>query len=69
MKRLSTIAIVAFGSLALANFALAQDWPSDQLSLRSKTFENNGRLPLSMIYNYQYNGTNICSLGWKPRWR
>jgi Raf kinase inhibitor-like YbhB/YbcL family protein len=60
-KRLSIIAIAAFGFLALANFASAQDF-----RLSSSTFKNNRTMPLSTIYNYQYNGVNVCSLNGAP---
>jgi Raf kinase inhibitor-like YbhB/YbcL family protein len=66
MKRQSVITIAAFGFLTLATFAAAQDWPNNQFSLRSSTFKNNQTMPLSTIYNYQYNGTNICSIDGSP---
>jgi len=56
MRTLSIITIAAFGFLALANFASAQDWQKERFQVSSTTFENNTTLPLSMIYNYQVNG-------------
>ncbi|MGA7315397.1 MAG: hypothetical protein WBX22_15625 [Silvibacterium sp.] len=50
----------------MANFASAQDWFSNQFSLRRTTFKNNGTIPLSTIYDYQYNATNIGSLDESP---
>ena len=66
MKRLGIIAIAAFGFLALAYFAPGQDWSNNQFSLRSSTFKNNTTMPLSTIFNYESNGTNICSLDGSP---
>ena len=66
MRKLSIIVIAAFGILALANLALAQDGSNKQFSLSSMTFQNNATLPLSMIYDYEYNGTNVCSLNGAP---
>ena len=66
MRRLSIITIAAFGFLALANFASAQDWQKERFQVSSTTFENNTTLPLSMIYNYQFNGSNVCSINGSP---
>ena len=66
MRALTILAFATLGFLALANFALAQDWSNKQFSLRSTTFQNNSTLPLSMIYDYEYNGTNVCSLNGAP---
>src|ERR1035438_615481 len=66
MRALTILAFATLGFLALANFALAQDWSNKQFSLRSTTFQNNSTLPLSMIYDYEYNGTNVCSLKGAP---
>jgi len=66
MRTLSIITIAAFGFLALANFASAQDWQKERFQVSSTTFENNTTLPLSMIYNYQVNGSNVCSINGSP---
>jgi Raf kinase inhibitor-like YbhB/YbcL family protein len=66
MRRQTIIAITTFGFLSLATFTLAQDWSGNKFLLSSSTFKNNETLPISTIYNYQYNGTNICSLDGSP---
>jgi len=69
MKTLSKVAITAFAFLALANFEPAQDWPGGQnrpFQVSSTTFENNTTLPISMIDNYQYEGSNSCSINGAP---
>ena len=58
MKVTRIIANTAFTCLAWASFASAQD----QFVLSSTTFENNGFLPISAIYNYPVNGVNVCSV-------
>lgn len=44
----------------------AQDSQDNKFHVSSTTFENNTTLPLSMIYNYQVNGVNICSINGAP---
>ena len=69
MKTLGIIAIATLGLVSLASFESAQDWPADSnrpFQVSSTTFENNTTLPLSMIYNYQVNGTNVCSIDGSP---
>jgi Raf kinase inhibitor-like YbhB/YbcL family protein len=66
VKRLSIITIATFGFLALAYFASGQDWQYNRFSLRSSTFQNNTTMPISTIYNFQYNGTNLCSIDGSP---
>jgi len=66
VKTLHMVAIAAFAFLALANFAFAQGWQHDQFQLNSTTFENGAPMPLSTIYNYQYNGVNLCSFTGAP---
>lgn len=66
MKRPSMITTATFGFLVLVNFALAQDWKGNQFSLRSSTFQNNQTMPLSTIYDFENNGTNLCSLDGSP---
>jgi phosphatidylethanolamine-binding protein (PEBP) family uncharacterized protein len=52
-----TIAVL----LAGVNLALAQN-RSAVFSVTSTTFENDGKMPLTTLYNYQLNGVNICSI-------
>jgi len=66
MRTRSIIALSAFGLLALANSAFAQDWRSDRFRVHSKTFENGATMPLSTIYDFQYNGVNVCSFDGSP---
>jgi Raf kinase inhibitor-like YbhB/YbcL family protein len=66
VKRLSRITFSTVGLLALAYFASGQDWQNNHFSVQSSTFQNNTTLPISTIFNYQYNGTNICSIDGSP---
>ena len=65
MRKRSLIAISAFALLALANSTFAQDWRSDRF-LHSTTLENGATMPLSTIYDFQYNGVNVCSVDGSP---
>ena len=66
MKTLRIVAIAAFAPLALANFALAQDWQSESFRLSSTTFENGATVPISTIFDDEVNGVNVCSLDGSP---
>jgi Raf kinase inhibitor-like YbhB/YbcL family protein len=66
MRTLIIITIAAFGFLALANFASAQDWQDNKFHVSSTTFENNSVLPIIMIHNIVMNGSNICSINGAP---
>lgn len=66
MRTLSTIAIAAFGFLALANFASAQDWQDNKFQVSSTTFENNSILPIIVIHNIVVNNSNVCSINGAP---
>lgn len=66
LRTLSIVAITAFAFLALPNLASAQDWQDHGFQLSSTTFENGATMPISTIYDYQYNGVNVCSLDGSP---
>jgi phosphatidylethanolamine-binding protein (PEBP) family uncharacterized protein len=60
MKKKATSAFTALAFLALSSFASAEDRARFQLS--STTFEDGATMPISTIYNYLYNGANVCSI-------
>jgi Raf kinase inhibitor-like YbhB/YbcL family protein len=66
MKTRNLFVFAAVGFLALADFASAQDWQDHRFRVSSTTFENNTVLPLSTIFNFLVNGSNICSLNGSP---
>lgn len=57
----------SFSAMAQDNGADATDSDSQpRFHLTSRTFENNGTLPISMINNNPVNGVNTCSLDGSP---
>jgi len=65
MKTVSLLAITVVACMVWADMACAQT-ETHQFVLSSTTFQNGATLPLSMIYNYPVNGSNICSLNGNP---
>jgi Raf kinase inhibitor-like YbhB/YbcL family protein len=57
-KGMSALTAVAF--LALSGFVSAEG--RDEFRLSSTAFEDGTTMPLSTIYNYLYNGANVCSI-------
>jgi Raf kinase inhibitor-like YbhB/YbcL family protein len=66
MKTLSLAAITAFASLALANFASAQDRQDGKFQVSSTTFKNNSILPITAIQNILVDDSNGCSINGAP---
>jgi len=48
----------------LSNLASAEE--RDKFHLSSTTFEDGTTMPISTIYNYIYNGANVCSIDGSP---
>jgi Raf kinase inhibitor-like YbhB/YbcL family protein len=66
MRTLSIITSAAFGFLILANIASAQDWHDNHFQVSSTTFENKSTLPIIMIRNVIFNGSNVCTINGAP---
>jgi hypothetical protein len=66
MKTLSGIASMVLACLAVVSFPSAQDSQNGPFRLRSTTFEDNSVMPISTIFDYEYNGVNVCSINGAP---
>jgi len=51
---------------SLSTLPAQQENDNHRFKLSSTTFEDNTTLPLSMIYNFLYNGSNVCSADGSP---
>jgi len=64
-RTLATATISAYLLLDILSPASAQeapDWRSDEFTLASTQFKDDGKLPISAISNYPLNGVNQCSI-------
>jgi Raf kinase inhibitor-like YbhB/YbcL family protein len=66
VKTRTVIVILVSAFLASTSFASAQDWRDHHFRLSSTTFDNDTVMPLSTIYNFPVNGSNVCSLDGSP---
>jgi len=64
MKNRVVSALTVLAFLALSNLASAEE--RDKFHLSSTAFEDGATMPISTIYNYIYNGANVCSIDGSP---